>query len=87
MRSLVFHPVATLRILATPARLLYGPRLLVPVAFLSLLAGFNAAAVSQALKRPWPAVERAIAEHLGIPPWTLWPERYEGRQPIYGRAA
>ncbi len=34
---LLMHPVATLRELATPARMLYVPRLLVPVALLPLL--------------------------------------------------
>lgn len=37
IKHLVFHPIETLRTLATPARLLYLPRLLVPVAFLPLL--------------------------------------------------
>ncbi len=37
VKHLLLHPIATLRALATPARLLYVPRLLVPVAFLPLL--------------------------------------------------
>lgn len=37
LAHLLRHPVATARELATPARALYVPRLLVPVAFLSLL--------------------------------------------------
>ncbi len=37
LAHLAAHPVATLRGLCTPARLLYVPRLLVPVAFLPLL--------------------------------------------------
>ena len=37
LANLLRHPVATARALATPARAMYVPRLLVPVAFLSLL--------------------------------------------------
>jgi uncharacterized membrane protein len=38
LRAIVTHPVATLRTVVTPVKLLYGLRLLAPLAFLSLLA-------------------------------------------------
>lgn len=38
--------------------------------------GYSSAAVSKALRRPWPAVERIIADFLGTSPESLWPERY-----------
>lgn len=37
VKNLLLHPVATARAVATPARMLYLPRLLLPVAFLPLL--------------------------------------------------
>lgn len=37
LKNLFLHPIATLRSLATPVRVLYVPRLLVPVAFTALL--------------------------------------------------
>ena len=37
-RTVVLHPVQVLRVVAAPVKLLYGPRLLAPVAFLSLVA-------------------------------------------------
>jgi uncharacterized membrane protein len=38
VRAVLAHPIATLSAVATPAKWLYAPRLLAPVAFLSLLA-------------------------------------------------
>ena len=43
---------------------------------LSRLHGYDDSAVHKALKQQWPAVERIIADFLGIPPTTLWPDRY-----------
>lgn len=37
-KSVLFHPIATLRAVSSPVKWLYLPRLLAPVAFLSLLA-------------------------------------------------
>lgn len=53
---------------------------------LSTLHGFNPAAVSQTLKRPWPAVELVVATHLGTEPFRIWPSRYRDGIPVYGRA-
>lgn len=38
--------------------------------------GYGADACRLALRRPWPRVERIIADELGVPPSQLWPERY-----------
>lgn len=43
---------------------------------LSEAHGYHHTAVSEALKRPWPAVERIIANALGLEPWEIWPSRY-----------
>ncbi len=41
--------------------------------------GFHRSAVSKALKKPWPAVERVIADALGVVhPRYIWPDRYDG---------
>ncbi len=29
------------------------------------------------LRRPWPAMERIIADIIGVEPWTIWPSRYD----------
>ena len=39
-------------------------------------AGVNRGAVYQALRTPYPRMERAIAEAIGIPVQVLFPERY-----------
>ena len=50
--------------------------------------GYSANAVSEALRRPWPAVERLIADTLGMEPWDIWPSRYDrSHQPKRGQAA
>lgn len=46
---------------------------------LSLKLGLTRNAVSQALARPWPRVERAIADFLDEKPERLWPKRYDRR--------
>lgn len=43
---------------------------------LSLAHGYSANAVGEALRRPWPAVERIVADALGMEPWDIWPSRY-----------
>jgi Ner family transcriptional regulator len=40
--------------------------------------GYQGSAVQDALRRPWPRVERIIGQFLGIEPAVLWPGRYEG---------
>lgn len=55
---------------------------------LSLASGYSPNAVHEALNRPWPAVERIIADALGLEPWDIWPSRYDGdHHPKRGRAA
>jgi Ner family transcriptional regulator len=44
---------------------------------LSRQHGYCDRAVGIALARPWPAVERIVADFLGREPWDLWPERYD----------
>lgn len=52
---------------------------------LALAHGYSRSAVSEALNRPWPAVERVIADALGLDPWDLWPSRYHAdRSPKRG---
>ncbi len=41
-----------------------------------LMHGFSQAAVACALKRPWPNLERIIADHLRLHPQDIWPSRY-----------
>jgi Ner family transcriptional regulator len=43
---------------------------------LSLAHGYSGNAVGEALRRPWPAVERIIADALGMEPQEIWPSRY-----------
>jgi Ner family transcriptional regulator len=55
---------------------------------LSFAHQYSANAASEALRKPWPAVERIIADALGCEPWDLWPSRYDrANQPKRGRAA
>jgi Ner family transcriptional regulator len=43
---------------------------------ISIAHGYHPTAAGKALKRPWPAVERAIAAELGVSPEEIWPSRY-----------
>jgi Ner family transcriptional regulator len=54
---------------------------------LSIASGYSANAVGIALRhRPWPAVERIIADALGMQPWDIWPSRYNpNHKPLHGR--
>ena len=45
-------------------------------ASLSRHLGFTSGALYQALLRPWPKGERAIAEAIGVDPSDIWPSRY-----------
>ncbi|NIX75421.1 helix-turn-helix domain-containing protein [Microvirga terricola] len=38
--------------------------------------GYTDSAVRKALGRPWPAVERIIADFIGQEPRNIWPSRY-----------
>lgn len=44
---------------------------------LSLQHGYSRAAVRVAFLKPWPAIEAIIAAHLGVPPQSIWPSRYD----------
>lgn len=46
---------------------------------LSIRAGYHHSAANQTLQRPWPAMEEAIARHLGVHPMAIWPSRYDFR--------
>lgn len=54
------------------------------MAALSREHGYCDDAVRIALTRPWPAVERIIAHHLGCEPQDLWPDRYSDGKPKRG---
>lgn len=43
---------------------------------LSLFIGVNPAYVKRALHKPYPKYEKVIADTLGLPPWAIWPSRY-----------
>jgi lambda repressor-like predicted transcriptional regulator len=45
---------------------------------LAINNGYHATAAGKALKRPWPAMQKIIAEAIGVPPETIWPSRYVG---------
>jgi lambda repressor-like predicted transcriptional regulator len=30
------------------------------------------------LKQSWPALERLLADAIGVPPMAIWPSRYDG---------
>ncbi|MDD2870116.1 helix-turn-helix transcriptional regulator [Neomegalonema sp.] len=47
------------------------------MAELSRQHGYGASAVRQALRRPYPAMERIVADHLGVAPEAIWPDRYD----------
>jgi len=46
------------------------------MAELSRQYGYGVSAVRQVLRRPWPAVERIVAETIGVTPQEIWPDRY-----------
>jgi Ner family transcriptional regulator len=51
------------------------------LAGLSVAKGYHPTAAGKALKQQWPAMERLLAEALGLVPQEIWPSRYdaEGR--------
>lgn len=44
---------------------------------LSVECGWAPGTLSNALNRPWPKGERAIANALGMEPEDIWPSRYQ----------
>ncbi|RTL99795.1 transcriptional regulator [Ancylobacter aquaticus] len=43
---------------------------------LAVANGYEASSFGKALRRPWPTVERIIAQFLGENPQHIWPSRY-----------
>jgi Ner family transcriptional regulator len=48
------------------------------LAGLSVANGYHPTAAGKALKQQWPAMEKLVAEAIGMPPQAIWPSRYEG---------
>jgi len=71
-RTIDWHPADVLAALKKRGYSLAG---------LSVANGYHPTAAGKALKQPWPAMERLVAEAIGLPPQTIWPSRYdcEGR--------
>jgi Ner family transcriptional regulator len=46
------------------------------LASLSLEHGYHETAAGKALKKPWSAIERVIADAIGVSPQVIWPSRY-----------
>lgn len=44
--------------------------------------GYHPTAAGKALKRPWPALERIIADAIGVSPETIWPSRYKAAEAV-----
>ena len=44
---------------------------------LSVANGYHPTAAGKALKQPWPAIERLLAEAIGVVPQVIWPSRYD----------
>lgn len=47
------------------------------LAGLSVSHGYHPTAAGKALKQQWPAMERLVAEAIGIAPQAIWPSRYD----------
>jgi Ner family transcriptional regulator len=47
------------------------------LARLSVANGYHPTAAGKALKQPWPAIERLLAEAIGVTPQEIWPSRYD----------
>jgi Ner family transcriptional regulator len=46
------------------------------MAGLSRAHAYSVNAISEACRHPWPAVERIVADALGMEPQEIWPSRY-----------
>lgn len=45
--------------------------------------GYAKTSPSEALRKPWPAMEELIANTIGVKPWDIWPSRYDqSNQPL-----
>jgi len=47
------------------------------LAGLSVANGYHPTAAGKALKQQWPAMERLLAEAIGMRPQAIWPSRYD----------
>lgn len=48
--------------------------------------GYHKVSPFDALRKSWPAMERIIADIIGVEPWVIWPSRYdEFHQPLRKR--
>ena len=47
------------------------------LAGLSVANGYHPTAAGKALKQPWPAIQRLIADAIGVAPQEIWPSRYD----------
>jgi Ner family transcriptional regulator len=66
-----WHPADVLAALKKRGKSLAG---------ISIAHGYHPTAAGKALKRPWPAMERAIADELELTPEKIWPSRYPPRR-------
>lgn len=62
-----WHPADVLAALKKRGKSLAG---------ISIAHGYHPTAAGKALKRAWPAMERAIAAELDLLPEVIWPSRY-----------
>ena len=46
---------------------------------LAIKNGYAAGSLKKALRVPWPKAEQIIADELGLPPWAIWPSRYDAK--------
>lgn len=61
-----------------PAFILYHLRLKgLSLRKVAVRAGYAAGSAESPIRRPWPAMERAVADAIGVHPNEIWPERYE----------
>ena len=47
------------------------------LAGLSVAKGYHPTAAGKALRKSWPAMERILAEAIGVVPQAIWPSRYD----------
>lgn len=66
-RASDWHPADVLAALKKRGKSLAG---------ISTAHGYHPTAAGKALKRAWPAMERAIAAELDLLPEQIWPSRY-----------
>ncbi|MBN4063442.1 helix-turn-helix domain-containing protein [Cardiobacterium sp. AH-315-I02] len=51
---------------------------------LSFNSGYSVHTVKSAIQRPYPKMERIIADCIGVKPEDIWPSRYDHRRPLRG---